>query len=210
MNPHTNRIREWRQARGWSLQQLADYAATSKSQIDKLEKGLRRLTVEWMVRLAKPLGCDPRELLPEAGPRLRVKSLGFASPSPAAMIPVRGLTRGGKREMFLIDRVLDHAPRPYFLGEALDAYALEMRENSMTPMFRPGQTLFVQPSRLPSIGQGAVVLKTNGAALIGAFVKLKASGLTLRLYGPKRREITVPQNDIAALHAIMGATEPGG
>lgn len=58
-----NRIREWRQKRGWSLQQLADAIGTSKSQVDKLEKGTRRLTVEWMVRLATPLDCDPRELM---------------------------------------------------------------------------------------------------------------------------------------------------
>jgi len=64
MTQSPNRIREKRQTLGWSLQQLADASGTSKSQIDKLEKGLRRLTVDWMVRLAKPLGCDPRDLIP--------------------------------------------------------------------------------------------------------------------------------------------------
>ena len=61
-----NSIKVWRLAKGWSLQQLADACGTNKSQINKLEKGERRLTVDWMVRLAKPLGRTPQELLPEA------------------------------------------------------------------------------------------------------------------------------------------------
>ncbi|MEJ0062123.1 MAG: helix-turn-helix transcriptional regulator [Alphaproteobacteria bacterium] len=58
-----NHIRFWRQKRGWTLQQLAEAAGTTKAQVDKLERGSRRLTVDWMVRLAKPLGCDPRALM---------------------------------------------------------------------------------------------------------------------------------------------------
>lgn len=46
------RVRKLRLARGWSLQQLADRAGASKPQIDKLERGSRRLTSEWAAKLA--------------------------------------------------------------------------------------------------------------------------------------------------------------
>jgi transcriptional regulator with XRE-family HTH domain len=66
-----NRIREFRQRAGLSMQALAERAGTSAPQINKLEKGERRLTVDWMVRIGRALDIDPKELLPPevTGPR---------------------------------------------------------------------------------------------------------------------------------------------
>lgn len=58
-----NRIRELRTARGWSLEALAQKVGCSKVQISELERGLIQLTVDWMRRIAEPLGVTPAELL---------------------------------------------------------------------------------------------------------------------------------------------------
>jgi len=58
-----NRIRELRKERGLTLKRLADLVGTSNQQISHLEKGRRRLTVEWMERIATALECHPSELL---------------------------------------------------------------------------------------------------------------------------------------------------
>ena len=58
-----NRIREWRKARGMTLKQLAESVGTSNQQISHLEKGRRRLSLEWMERIADALGCHPSDLL---------------------------------------------------------------------------------------------------------------------------------------------------
>lgn len=56
--------------------------ATTASQINKLEKGQRRLTYEWMQRLADALGCTPQALVePAADP---------AAPTTAAPTPTYG------------------------------------------------------------------------------------------------------------------------
>ena len=60
-----NRVREWRQRKGLSIEELARRSRTTASQISKLERGERRLTVEWMTRLAKGLGCRREDLLPD-------------------------------------------------------------------------------------------------------------------------------------------------
>lgn len=60
-----NRIRQIRQQQGLSMQKLADQVGTSKSQIDKLERGQRRLTVDWMMRISKALGVEIASLLPQ-------------------------------------------------------------------------------------------------------------------------------------------------
>jgi transcriptional regulator with XRE-family HTH domain len=64
-----NRLREFRDKLGWSQQRLADATvpATSQAQIDRLEKGERKLTVEWARRLAKALGCHWTEIYDDEG-----------------------------------------------------------------------------------------------------------------------------------------------
>ncbi len=65
-----NRIRELRKARGLTLKRMAELLGTSNQQISHLEKGRRRLTLEWMERIAEPLECHPSDLL-IGGSRLR-------------------------------------------------------------------------------------------------------------------------------------------
>tara|TARA_R110000868_G_scaffold936_4_gene7153 strand:+ start:1925 stop:2482 length:558 start_codon:yes stop_codon:yes gene_type:complete len=45
-----------------SAADLAEKTGTSQPQITRLERGERRLTVDWMQRLAKALGCQPSDL----------------------------------------------------------------------------------------------------------------------------------------------------
>ncbi|MCA6305263.1 MAG: helix-turn-helix transcriptional regulator [Phenylobacterium sp.] len=60
-----NRIRELREAAGLSQQQLADRAGTSQPQVDRLEKGERKLTADWMRRLSEALGVPMGAILTE-------------------------------------------------------------------------------------------------------------------------------------------------
>lgn len=214
MNPSSNRIRDYRQARGWTLQQLAEASGTTKSQIDKLEKGERRLTVDWLMRLATPLNCDPRDLLvmdsaaPSLSPPPTLQAM-HGSLLPAATLPVRGAARGGAaQEMFLTDGAIDQVPRPHYLAHVKDAYAVYVVGDSMSPMYRPRQLLFINPYKLPVAGSGVVITQPSGAVLIKEFVRQKPTGVVLREYQPTQRDFTLPQQDIVAIHAVVGATEP--
>lgn len=57
-------LKMFRESLGWSQAKLAERANTSQPQIDRLEKNIRRLTVDWLVRLSTALGCSPADLLP--------------------------------------------------------------------------------------------------------------------------------------------------
>jgi len=200
--PH-NRIREWRQKRGWSLQQLAEASDTTRAQIDKLERGERRLTVDWMVRLAKPLDCLPADLLPNGAQTA-------AAPDPTRLIPVRSAARGGgEQEMFLQDGPIDHRPCPGFVAHVRDAYAIYVVGESMTPMYRPGQLLYINPHKPPISGRGVVITKTNRAVLIKELVRSSSFGLVVREYQPRLREFTIPHEEISEAHVVVGAEEPG-
>jgi DNA-binding Xre family transcriptional regulator len=77
-----NRIRELRKARGWTAEDLAVRCNTSHNQITRLETGQRRLTVDWMTRIAQALDLTPAELLTnrprlETGDDIGPPSIGY-------------------------------------------------------------------------------------------------------------------------------------
>lgn len=58
-----NRIAKLRELRGWSQADLAREVRTSQPQINRLETGERKLTEEWMRRIAHALDVGPADLL---------------------------------------------------------------------------------------------------------------------------------------------------
>lgn len=60
-----NNIFKIRKEKGFSQKELAEKAGTTYQQIQKLEKGERKLSPEWQIRLSKALDCRPVDLMPE-------------------------------------------------------------------------------------------------------------------------------------------------
>jgi transcriptional regulator with XRE-family HTH domain len=63
-----NRIRELRIGAGLTLEQVAAAAGTTAQQIHRLERSERRLTDEWMHRIAPILRVKPAALLADQAP----------------------------------------------------------------------------------------------------------------------------------------------
>lgn len=196
-------LRRLRQARGLTMQQLADASGTSKSQIDKLERGARRLTTDWIVRLAHALGCDPSALLPDG-------ARGAYGEAPVSekqsLLPIRTLTsvRGGYR---LAEGIVDRVARPSFLAHAADAYAFYMADDGMAPMYRQGQLLFVHPAKPPVPRQGVVLLLREGEVRVGALVALTDKACLLRRYGTDPAEETISREGVASVQTIVGTAD---
>lgn len=62
-----NRIKDLRLAHGLTQQTLGSRIGTTAATIQRLETGLRKLTVDWIEQIADGLGCDPGEILRRAG-----------------------------------------------------------------------------------------------------------------------------------------------
>ncbi|KAA0589648.1 helix-turn-helix domain-containing protein [Azospirillum oryzae] len=216
-------MRELRQAAGLSQEKLAELAGTSQPQINKLETGQRKMTVDWAVKLAHPLGVEPALLLgldvpavppaasrparPALAPLLRTASVPPAQA--AASMPVRAAARGGvDQEMFLDDGPIDWIARPDYLKNARDPYAMYVVGDSMMPRFRPAQLLHVNPHKPPAPGAGVVVVKRNKAVLVKEFVRRVTDAVILREYRPADREFAVALEDLETLHTVVGLQEP--
>ena len=159
---HPNRIREFREAAGVSAQALADRVGTSGAQINRLETGERKLTVDWMIRIGKALSVDPKVLMivdaavPPSGvksqperaeppqrvpglpPSLHTMPVDLGSPD----LPIMGRAQGGSEGVLMIpndQRPVDWTYRPPQLRGVSDAFAVFAYDDSMHPCTRTGR-----------------------------------------------------------------------
>ncbi len=63
------RIRQLRQAKGWSQQILADHAQIERSHLARLEEGKREAGLRMLAKLAVALEVEPSDLLSGLRPR---------------------------------------------------------------------------------------------------------------------------------------------
>jgi phage repressor protein C with HTH and peptisase S24 domain len=213
-----NRIRELRHKAGLSMQALADRAGTSAPQINKLEKGERKLTVDWMVRLGRALEVDPRELLPpDIASGLPSRPAGEeGQPGPGAPIqlgapdlPVLGRAQGGAGVLqFPVEqRPVDWTYRPPNLRGVADAFAVYAYDNSMHPMYKHGQTLWVHPHLPVKSGDGVLIVKSSDEAIVKELVRRTESDVLVREYNPQPREFAIPAAEIRHIYRVVGVLD---
>jgi phage repressor protein C with HTH and peptisase S24 domain len=213
-----NRIREWRERAGLSMQALAERAGTSAPQINKLEKGERRLTVDWMVRLGRALDLDPKELLPPeigmpprpGGPgKMPTGEPGTAVEFGQADLPVLGRAQGGSGVLAIPadQQPVDWTYRPPQLRRVPDAFAVFAYDDSMHPMYKHGQTLWVHPHLPAKPGDGVLIVKHSDEALIKELVRRTETEVTLRQYRPEQNEFSIANSEIRQMYRIVGVLD---
>lgn len=126
---YPNRLKELRQARGLSHDKLAERVNTSRGQIYQLEKGLRKLSLDWMVRLAEALGCQPTDLISDQ----------------PIMVPVVGIVGAGA-EVFPIDdhmqgTGIEEVEAPPGV-DPRETVALRIKGDSMMPFMPEGTIVY--------------------------------------------------------------------
>ena len=89
-----NRIKDLREQRGWSLDQLAGRIgdSTQASTVHKLETGTMKLTTEWMEKLGLAFGLDPIDIIddrPRAGFAEDVARYDAEGRAPMPNVPAR-------------------------------------------------------------------------------------------------------------------------
>jgi phage repressor protein C with HTH and peptisase S24 domain len=222
-----NRIKELRRARGLTLQKLAEKAGTTNQQISRLERGERRLTTDWMERLAGALGCSPVSLIgafEEVGPsqyavrglasgdgddaaRYRPEEIGvpqFPFTAGPKDLPVLGVAVGGEDAWFDTNgQANEYIERPPMLSGVSDSYAVYVIGDSMSPALREGHLVHVHPHKRATPGCEVVVQLTDGRGLIKELVRRDNRKIVLRQHNPDK-ELTFDTAQISAVHRIVG------
>lgn len=144
-----NRILEIRKERGMTLAQLAEKTASTAQQIGRLEKGERRLTTEWMEKIARALDVLPEDLMtPNHGERVVI-------PEIATNTMAEG-KKAGQASVAESDNVLSEWSLPKQLianqvGSTSTMRIIQVMGDSMVPEFNPGDRVMVNTAdRMPS------------------------------------------------------------
>ena len=195
------------------MQALADAVGTSKSQIDKLEKGQRRLTEDWMRRLARALQCNPADLLEHDrydSQFVNLETIQRVVPPGRGPkdLPVRGYPRDNDDAYFLDmkESIHEMVERPAPLSNVEDAYAVYMADRSMQPKYEPGQLLYVHPYRPARYLDYVVVQLINGRYIVKRFMRETATKLMLSQFNPEK-EIAYDRSQIHAIQKIVHSDE---
>lgn len=126
-----NNIAAFRKAKGWKRPELAKRMGTSPQQIERLEKGMRNLKQEWIDKAASAFGVEPSAII---------------TPIQGAELPVVGFVGAGGEVAFEDsyakgDGMYSVAPLPGM--EMSGVIGLEVRGDSMYPIFRNGHIVFI-------------------------------------------------------------------
>ncbi len=165
-----NRIREWRKERGLTLAKLAEAVGTTDAQIQKLETGAIRLSVDWLKRIAPALGVRQADLLKEEDPVYDLPGM--------RSITVRGAVQAGHwaeavewpvLERFAIAAPVDDRWAHHTVSGFL------VRGDSMDEVYPDGTILIVVPmvelERWPEPGERVIVQRRNNLGEYEATVK---------------------------------------
>jgi len=158
-----NHVRELRQARGWSMRELAEKMSEQGevvhfTTIAKIERSQRKMTIEWAKRFADAFGVQPAELLGD-------EATGIF-PIAGGQIPVIGMVSAGNwREA--IQETTDYITAPV---SAQRAFGLVVEGDSMDKITPEGSTVLIDPDDCDlRDGDYYVVLNGDGEATFKRF-----------------------------------------
>lgn len=128
---------------------------------------------------------------------------------PGRMLPVLGEAVGGDDGEYSFNgQVIDYVACPPSLVNVPNAYSVWVDGESMSPRYRPGETVFVHPGRPARRGDDVIVqIKPSDEALpprgfIKEFIGWTGNKLVLQQYNPQQR-IEFNKDTVVSVHPIV-------
>lgn len=192
-------LRMMRTSRGMSLAALATSAGLSKSEISKLENGVRPFRPDHVIRLAKIFGVGPTEMLSPASP-LRTMLSENKTDTELPLYEGRDLARDGVDAKSA--STIARAPQ---MRNIAGAYAVTVNDLSNAPAIGIGATLLVNPNAPANVGD-LVINRLNFSPL--AFYLRQDDEGTIYGLTLSRRRVDLSIEDVEKLHKVVGIWFP--
>jgi transcriptional regulator with XRE-family HTH domain len=178
-----------------TLQTVAERAGTTKSQIHKLEKGERRLTLAWLQRIANALEVPTQTLLVHRATHQRERYL-----------PLIGQGDTNVHSGITAENTLSFVMRPPILHNVCSAYAVVMTDNTMEPRYLSGDVLYVNPSLPLTRHCFITIAMADNTIRVRQFLQRDNGQFLLRQFAPARDNL-LPLVKIHTAHRIVGSLE---
>lgn len=157
-----NKLKSLREERGWTHEKAGEEMGVSRSQFIKLERGERRLTVDYINQAAKAFGVRPSDILEDMDD---------------TAIPLVGYIGAGAEIMPEFEQVppegLDQIHVPFPLPDEM--IALQVRGDSMLPVYKDGHVVIVYREQKKPVhafyGDEAAVRTSDGRRFLKTIMK---------------------------------------
>lgn len=170
------KIRQAREAKGWSQALLANRVGISQPAIKKIEDGVTTHS-KFLPKIAQLLELDLSELDETLRPQLIPPIDAMPGIIPGAKLmgqvdfPVHASAEGGRGQIIISSDPVDFMPRPAPLVHVPNAYGLIITGTSMEPEYRHGDTALINP-HLPSVSGEVHVFYAEREGSARATIKL--------------------------------------
>ncbi len=214
-----DRLKRARIARGLTQESLAEAAGCGQSIVGNLESGEQRSS-KWIPNVAAALNVPAHWLTDDDydGP----DPLGKRSAAPSfrsadeveetaplrrsRAVPAVGDVKGGA------DGYLEELQYPPGHGDGVvyyptadqNAYALRVRGDSMSPRYRQGQYIIVEPSIEPQPGDDVVVICKNGRKLLKVMAWIRGDSVSLLSVNDGHAPLTLDLSEVERMHTVAG------
>lgn len=142
-------LREWRLAKGLTQPELAKRTGTVKSEVSRLEKGARRMTVDWMNKFATAMGVSVEDLM-------TLPPMGFGAVSPP---PEPSSDAGGVYSPFALGDIT-------FGIKSGVHQVVTISGDDWSGTFSPGDVLIYDTSKRSTTVPGLFAIKLDGEVIV--------------------------------------------
>ena len=162
------KIRQAREAKGWSQDYLGKQVGISQPAVKKIEDGSTAHS-KFLPRIAALLGLDIAEL--DEG-LARITTSADRAPRLLGGIdfPVHASAQGGPGELIVDANPIEYMARPAPLATVRGAYGVYVTGSSMEPEFRQGDIALVNP-HLPVVSDEAYIFYAEQSGSTRATIK---------------------------------------
>lgn len=213
-----NNLKTLRESRGWTHDEAADALGISRGGFIKLERGERRLNERTITLAAKAFDVSRAEV---------IRDDGFTEPTsgyrpPPQFLGERDLrvfaaAEGGPGQMVISTEPIELVPRPWYLKDVKDGYAVLIVGDSMVPVFEPGDIAVVNPRLAPMRGKDTIFVtgESRGefTATIKRLLRWNDRDWAVRQFNPpsgQKAEFALPRKAWPKALRVVGKYYGGG
>lgn len=202
-------VKRLREKASLSQQELATAIGVRQNTIASIETGKTKRT-KYLADIARALRVTVEDLDPEVESNPSTRETLTTQQNLLVgerNLPVYAAAEGGRGTLIVSSDPVDYVKRPEPLANVRDGYGILVVGDSMTPAYRPGDTILVHP-HLPANPDTEVVLyglDEDGDELVTIkyLVKYTSKDWHLRQYHPAK-EFTLPRSQWTKCHRVVG------
>lgn len=161
-------IRERREARGWSQDELAKRSGTSQQNIGRIESGKVQHS-RYIEPILKVLGSDINRAVQQTAEAGDIIPQGLLVGDKG--MPLYAQAEGGDGAIIINFDPVDYLKWPAPLINIREGFGVLVTEESMFPAFEPGDIALVNPRLPPRRGKNCVLLGPETSTKVRALIK---------------------------------------